>query len=162
MGMYVQFHWCLTGVTLKVDEEELIELCIDQWISVREKSFANSILEFYKQQTKKGTQKAKALRKQYNSRIMSNEIIYIVQLCLCVTTIVFYKEALLSLVLSLRKTFRILNGLLNTGAFPAISMCILGVIVLYKLVYGWVIIGGSRLVLHTKILFKRVLTDLIA
>ena len=33
----VQFHWCLTGVTLKVDEEkaeELIELCIDQWISV--------------------------------------------------------------------------------------------------------------------------------
>ena len=63
MGMYVQFHWCLTGVTLKVDEEELIELCIDQWISVREKSFANSILEFYKQQTKKGTQKAKALRK---------------------------------------------------------------------------------------------------
>jgi len=62
----VLFHWYLTGVTLKVDEEkaeELLELCIDLWISVREKAFANSILEFYKQQTKKGTQKAKALRK---------------------------------------------------------------------------------------------------
>ena len=61
----VQFHWCLTGITLKVDEEkaeELLELCIDQWITVREKAFANSIFEFYKQQTKKGT-KAKALRK---------------------------------------------------------------------------------------------------
>ena len=61
----VQFHWCLTGVTLKVDEEaeELLELCIDQWITVREKAFANSIMEFYKQQTKKGTEKAKALHK---------------------------------------------------------------------------------------------------
>ena len=62
----MQFHWCLTGITLKVDEEkaeELLELCIDLWITVREKAFAISILEFYKQQTKKGTEKAKALRK---------------------------------------------------------------------------------------------------
>ena len=62
----VQFNWCLTGINMKiVDEtaEEILELCIDQWITVRENSFANSIVEFYKQQSKKGTEKAKPLCK---------------------------------------------------------------------------------------------------
>ena len=33
----VQFYWFLTGITLKIDDlkaEELLKLCIDQWISV--------------------------------------------------------------------------------------------------------------------------------
>ena len=62
----VQFSWCLTGINMKIDDEtaeEVLELCIDQWIKVRENSFANSILEFYKQQSKKGTEKSKPLRK---------------------------------------------------------------------------------------------------
>ena len=62
----VQFYWCLTGITLKIDDlkaEELLELCIDQWISIRGNSLGNSIQEFYKQQTKKGTEKSKPLRK---------------------------------------------------------------------------------------------------
>ena len=62
----VQFSWCLTGINMKIDDEtaeEVLELCIDQWITVRENSFANSILEFYKQQSKKGTEKSKPLRK---------------------------------------------------------------------------------------------------
>ena len=62
----VQFNWCLTGINMKIDDEtaeEILELCIDQWITVRENSFANSIVEFYKQQSKKGTEKAKPLRK---------------------------------------------------------------------------------------------------
>ena len=65
----VQFSWCLTGINLKIDDEiaeEILELCIDQWITVRENSFAHSIVEFYKQQSKKGTAKAKPLRKTLN------------------------------------------------------------------------------------------------
>ena len=61
----VQFYWCLTGITLKIDDiqAELLELCIDLWISIRGNSLANSIQEFYKQQTKKWTEKSKPLRK---------------------------------------------------------------------------------------------------
>ena len=65
----VKFSWCLTGINLKIDDEtaeEVLELCIDQWITVRENAFANSIVEFYKLQSKKGTEKAKALRKTLN------------------------------------------------------------------------------------------------
>ena len=62
----VQFSWCLTGIILKVGEdraEELLEMCIDKWLTIRGFSFANSIQEMFKQQAKKGTSKAKALRK---------------------------------------------------------------------------------------------------
>ena len=64
----VQFSWCLTGMNVKIDDEtaeEILELCINQWITVRENSFANSIVEFYKQ-SKKGTEKAKSLWKTLN------------------------------------------------------------------------------------------------
>ena len=62
----VQFGWCLTGIILKVQEdaaEELLEMCIDKWLTIRGHSFADSIQEMFKQQAKKGTSKAKALRK---------------------------------------------------------------------------------------------------
>ena len=62
----VQFGWCLTGIILKVGEdaaEELLEMCIDKWLTIRGHSFADSIQEMFKQQAKKGTSKAKALRK---------------------------------------------------------------------------------------------------
>ena len=65
----VQFNWCLTGINVNIDDEtaeETLELCIDQWITVKENAFANSIVEFYKQQSKKGTEKTKALRKTLN------------------------------------------------------------------------------------------------
>ena len=60
----VRFNWCLTGINVNIDDEtaeEILELCIDQWITVKENAFANSIVEFYKQQSKKGTEKTKAL-----------------------------------------------------------------------------------------------------
>ena len=62
----VQFSWCLTGMSLEVSEdraEELLEMCIDKWITIRGFSFADSIQELFKQKDKKGTGKAKALRK---------------------------------------------------------------------------------------------------
>ena len=62
----VQFNWCLTGIIMKVEEdrvEELLEMCIDKWLTIRGYSFADSMQEMFKQQAKKGTAKAKALRK---------------------------------------------------------------------------------------------------
>ena len=62
----VQFSWCLTGIIMKVGEdraEELLEMCIDKWLTVQGYSFADSIQEVFKQQAKKGTAKAKALLK---------------------------------------------------------------------------------------------------
>ena len=87
---------------------------------------------------------------------------------MCYVTL-FYKEALrFSFTFSQRETFCILNGLLDTGTFSAVSMGILkphvtnqtdGVTVLNKLVHSWVVIGGSRLALHAEVFFQWVLTD---
>ena len=43
--------------------EDLLEMCIEKWITIRGFSFADSIQELFKQKDKKGTEKAKALRK---------------------------------------------------------------------------------------------------
>lgn len=62
----VQFNWYLTGIILKVGEdtaEELLEMCINKWLTIRGYSFADSIQEMFKQQAKKGTAKAKVLCK---------------------------------------------------------------------------------------------------
>jgi len=62
----VQFYWCLTGVANLIGTDradELLEICINKWITIRGFSFADSIQELFKQETKKGTTKAKALRK---------------------------------------------------------------------------------------------------
>jgi len=66
----VQFSWCMTGINLKVDDEkadELLEMCINLWITIHENSFADSIQEFHKQQTKKSIEKSKPLRKTVDS-----------------------------------------------------------------------------------------------
>ena len=42
----VQFTWCLTGVSLEISQdraEDLLEMCIDKWITIRGFSFADSI-----------------------------------------------------------------------------------------------------------------------
>ena len=62
----VQFTWCLTGVSLEISqdrEEDLLEMCIEKWITISGFSCADSIQELFKQKDKKGTGKAKALRK---------------------------------------------------------------------------------------------------
>ena len=60
----VQFSWCLIGMSLEVSEdraEELLEMCIDKWITIRGFLFANSVQELFKPKDKKGTGKAKAI-----------------------------------------------------------------------------------------------------
>lgn len=58
----VLFYWCLAG---QIEGDEAADRCltmiIDKWITIRGFSFAKSILESYKQETKKGTNKAKSL-----------------------------------------------------------------------------------------------------
>ena len=60
----VAFFWCLACI--EADEEEKKELLtriIDLWVTIRGFSFARSWMEMYKQANKKGTQRAKPLRK---------------------------------------------------------------------------------------------------
>ena len=58
----VQFCWCLVG---EMDEEsgmECLEKIITKWVTIRGFSFAKSLMELYKQRSKKSTQKSKSLR----------------------------------------------------------------------------------------------------
>ena len=58
----VQFQWtCIRNV----DEgagETCLEMIVHKWITIRGFSFANSVMEQYKQENKKGTAKSKSLR----------------------------------------------------------------------------------------------------
>ena len=60
----LQFSWCLTGMSLEVSEdraEDLLEMCINKWITIRGFSFADSIQELFKQKDKKRHRKGKGL-----------------------------------------------------------------------------------------------------
>ena len=55
----VQFHWVMLSCGM---EEEVSESLLENIITIRGFSFASSVLERYKKENKKGTQKAKTLR----------------------------------------------------------------------------------------------------
>ena len=59
----VLFYWCLAG---QIEGDEVADKSLakiaDLWITIRANSFAKNILEMYKQNNKKGTEKAKSLR----------------------------------------------------------------------------------------------------
>ena len=58
----VEFYWLLTGVEDEDAGQLVMEKLIEKWITVRGFSFTNSILEQYKQNSKKTTAKSKSLR----------------------------------------------------------------------------------------------------
>ena len=58
----VQFYWRFTGTMDKNTGANCLELVTQKWITIRGFSFANSIMEMYKQQAKKCTGKSKGLR----------------------------------------------------------------------------------------------------
>ena len=58
----VEFYWLLTGIEDKDAGELVIENLIEKWVTVRGFSFTSSILEQYKQNSKKTTAKSKGLR----------------------------------------------------------------------------------------------------
>lgn len=61
----VQFYWCLLSGNMDQEcSEKLLELLINKYITIRGFSFAKSLMEIYKKDTKKGTQKAKSLRRK--------------------------------------------------------------------------------------------------
>lgn len=64
----VQFSWCIVGH--EMDEEcstECLEMIVNKWITIRGFSFAKSMVELYKQECKKSTQKSKGLRGKLSS-----------------------------------------------------------------------------------------------
>ena len=59
----VQFHWNLASSQMDEDvSEKLLEKVANKWLGIREHSFAKSILERYKRETKQSVQKKKPLR----------------------------------------------------------------------------------------------------
>ena len=65
----ISFYWCM--LTVNVDNEigaELLSMIIDLYITIRGFSFSKSFMERYRQQSKKSTQKSKALRKNLLSK----------------------------------------------------------------------------------------------
>lgn len=65
----VQFHWNLASV--QMDEEigeRLLDKIANQWLTIRQHSFAKSIMEQYKRETKQSVQKKKPLRSTLSSK----------------------------------------------------------------------------------------------
>ena len=59
----VQFHWLMLACRMEEEvSENILDSIVYLYITVRGFSFASSVLERYKKETKKGTQKAKTLR----------------------------------------------------------------------------------------------------
>ena len=57
------FNWCLA---VGLNDDDIADICLKEivkkWITIRGYSFANSMMEMYKQYSKKGTDKSKPLR----------------------------------------------------------------------------------------------------
>lgn len=59
----VHFHWTLASSDMHEDNcDVILEQIVTNWVIIRGFSFTKSILEQYKRETKKGTQKSKPLR----------------------------------------------------------------------------------------------------
>ena len=56
----VLFQWCMAGQD--ESDEDAQEKIVEKWITKRGYSFANSMMEMYKQQEKKELQNQKSLR----------------------------------------------------------------------------------------------------
>ena len=60
----VLFYWSISSASMsQYCANKLLEKIVSKWITIRGFSFAKTMLEMYKKETKKGTQKSKALRK---------------------------------------------------------------------------------------------------
>ena len=60
----VAFFWCLACIEAEEEEKKkLLSRSIGLWVTIRGFSFPHSWMEMYKQASKKGMQRAKALRK---------------------------------------------------------------------------------------------------
>ena len=58
----VQFRWACIGNVDEEAGEACLEMIVHKWITIRGFSFANSVMEQYKQENKKSTAKSKSLR----------------------------------------------------------------------------------------------------
>jgi len=64
----VQFYWLIVGADFDEDDQdvhrELLRRIVELFVTIRGFSYASAWLEKYKQESKKGTQKSKSLRKK--------------------------------------------------------------------------------------------------
>lgn len=57
----VLLKWCLTSSDIEEDASALLEVIVSKFITIRRFSFSKSILELYKQDQNRSTQKSKPL-----------------------------------------------------------------------------------------------------
>ena len=58
----VQFRWACIGNVDEEAGETCLDMIVHKWITIQGFLFANSVMEQYKQENKKGTAKSKSLR----------------------------------------------------------------------------------------------------
>ena len=59
------FYWELISGMWEVEERDtLLQMIIEQWITIRGFSYASAWMECHKQMAKKGVQKSKGIRKK--------------------------------------------------------------------------------------------------
>ena len=67
-SLYNTSKWCLLSVEIgDAEGEVLLKMIVNLFITVRGFSFAKSVMEMYKQENKKCTQKSKSLRRKLPS-----------------------------------------------------------------------------------------------
>ena len=72
----VLFYWSIISAEWEEKEEQiLLRMLIDLWVTVRGFSFAKSMLEMYKQAQKKTVQKSKGVRKQLIGKSTGKELL---------------------------------------------------------------------------------------
>ena len=55
----ILFYWCIPGLDESdEDNQECLEMIVKKWVSIRRHSFADNIMEIYKQKQKKRTEKS--------------------------------------------------------------------------------------------------------
>ena len=65
----IAFHWSI--LTIEVEKEEgavLLGMMVNLFITIRGFSFSKSLMEMYKQEAKKSTQKSKSLRRKLTTQ----------------------------------------------------------------------------------------------
>lgn len=65
----IAFHWSI--LTIEVEKEEdavLLGMMVDLFITIRGFSFSKLLMEMYKQEAKKSTQKSKSLRRKLTTQ----------------------------------------------------------------------------------------------
>ena len=65
----IAFHWSILTIEVEIEEGAvLLGMMVNLFITIRGFSFSKLLMEMYKQETKKSTQKSKSLRRKLTTQ----------------------------------------------------------------------------------------------